>query len=1217
MRRFRKGSLIAGLTLLLPLCALSADDDGTFTITIQGPEVETVQEQTQRPARRQRAQTAASPRAAVTESLQPARSNTTPANSATRRAATANTPAVTANTPAAAPATSATAVQNVNSTGSRTYQIRQGDTIWSVAHRYLPADRSLNEFQIVAAIYRNNPNAFSGGNVNNLLKTSIVIPDNSVIAREKTETGSRLLKQGVMTMPPLDAAPASGTVAPESGKETASNAVQSQTIPEYTATETKIRELQKQRQDEDQTHVTESSVPKQDQIRQDRQDKISANTPKDAGKESTFEQIVKVTPNMSPELAVDTKAIKIMLEGNKDAIDQKIRGMEQQLAEALDRMKKSSAATAKTSADSVATLANQYDHIIANIQQDLISIKGDINKMSQDNDRMREMLLANDEKIEDIQLQLSQYSIAPADNSIDMSHSVMMILFGVGILSLVVLIFFAIMKAKARSRANNIFNDDFDIMDSDSADDNMLLSDANGSVEIEKVEGLDLEDESSETEKQGTNANAIDSASDLIKPSSNTQESSPDAGNTENQEKSEDEKAQEAWDNAAQTEAESDESKAESSEDVAAAWDAAMNEQQEQEKEVEIENKDSSQEDLAASWAAATGTDTEEENTDTSESKDPQEDMAAAWAAATGTDTDEEKSDASESKDPQEDMAAAWAAATGTDTGDASSDVNESEDPQEDMAAAWAAATGTDIGDETSQTNESKDPLDEMGVATGTIDESSNGDAKRDEDPQESSVADDLAESLASATDDTAKEESELSEVKEKNVDVEAEEDLASAWGSGDDSGFDDLERDDIPSGEVEAMAAGMAKAMASDDEASDLVNPEELKVELTENESDPEALADPVADPDIDELNDALSDVHEEQARKDEAFDELSGEEKALLESMNQGTEPLETADVTEDQEGFENSVFDADVNENTTVETQTVEPEVISDNRPAVGGNVDEVLNDDLNLEELLTENTETTEELTEADADEPLDTAEDLTEITDAEDTVAETDVTDDNTPSSDELSDDATLDTTGTEDTADDTDTVSWDTDVADTEEYSSSASELAELETRLGSAANMIDTEADADILNMLSGNVSRLESTQHANEEKAFSENEMSRILSQGVAEDEIESDPIADGNVEAPEVVHEENDLEQVVKNVGPISTLDEFDEDEIKVDSAQSPLNPKEHQYYVDELNLARLYFETGDTEEAIKIIDDVREHGSDDLKKEAEKILKNYGN
>ena len=54
---------------------------------------------------------------------------------------------------------------------------------------------------------------------------------------------------------------------------------------------------------------------------------------------------------------------------------------------------------------------------------------------------------------------------------------------------------------------------------------------------------------------------------------------------------------------------------------------------------------------------------------------------------------------------------------------------------------------------------------------------------------------------------------------------------------------------------------------------------------------------------------------------------------------------------------------------------------------------------------------------------------------------------------------------------------------------------------------------------------------------------------------------------------------------------------------------------LSSRQHQYLSDELNLARLYFETGDTEEALKLVQEISERGSDDLKSGAQALKDEY--
>ena len=213
--------------------------------------------------------------------------------------------------------------------------------------------------------------------------------------------------------------------------------------------------------------------------------------------------------------SVDAQAIRIMLDETKKSIDAKTRQLENQLAQAIERMKKSTAMTAQTSADSVSTLASQYDNIIAGIQQDIIELKGRMSKMSQDNDRMREMLLANDEKLEDIQLQMTQYSVSTADANLELDKPVLMILFGSGLLTLVLIILVIIFKLRTRA-SQRALSDDFDF--DDSVADDVLLSNADGSIDLETPTDVEDEDQSKGGRSETVNANALDA------PSSNPSE---------------------------------------------------------------------------------------------------------------------------------------------------------------------------------------------------------------------------------------------------------------------------------------------------------------------------------------------------------------------------------------------------------------------------------------------------------------------------------------------------------------------------------------------------------------------------------------------------------------------------------------------------------------------------------------------------------------------
>ena len=711
MHAYKKALLSVALSFLLPFSAMSADEDGTFTITIQGPEVEDTVPQVQpvQPASR-----APVRRAAPRQNRQ-----------ATVNATATRAPAATATRQ---PQTESNAT-SVQQTPARTYSVASGDTIWSVAHRYLPLDRSVNEFQIVASIYRHNRGAFGRGNVNNLLRTTITIPPVSEIARETTDTGSRLLAQGSMTLPPLGNAPATvntqatlnntATHAPATQASKPMQSLSDNDIPQYTATETKIKKLQEEAvkkdlsvampentrgADLDKSQVTEETVP-------------NGNNEGSADNNKKAEAAKAMSADLAAA-AVDAQSIRIMLDGNKKAIDEKTKVLEQQLAEAMDRMKKTSAATAKTAADSVSTLASQYDNIISGLQQDIIEIKGNISKISQDNDRMREMLLANDEKIEDMQLQLSQFSVSTPTSVVDLDKPVMMILFGAGLLALVLMIVFLIIKLKSRASAK--MTDDFDVEDDYSSDDT-LLSDENGSIDLEAPVSGDEEPDTTdipqrELDKNNNSINSpSDSASDVEvalneKKQADAEESAsnateiPDnsatADNTgADATATEKDPAQEAWDNAATTNS-SDEIK--DDKDVMDEWSKALDEQTGSEKNVDLdkdENKDTSQDDMASAWEAALN---EQENSekkdDDNKAKSDDEAMADAWSAALNEQKEaEEKTEdkANGSKSEEEAMADAWSAALNEqkEAEEKSEEKNNaSKSEEEAMADAWSAA---------------------------------------------------------------------------------------------------------------------------------------------------------------------------------------------------------------------------------------------------------------------------------------------------------------------------------------------------------------------------------------------------------------------------------------------------------------------------------------------------------------------------------------------
>ena len=1026
MHAYKKALLSVALSFLLPFSAMSADEDGTFTITIQGPEVEDTVPQVQpvQPASR-----APVRRAAPRQNRQ-----------ATVNATATRAPAATATRQ---PQTESNAT-SVQQTPARTYSVASGDTIWSVAHRYLPLDRSVNEFQIVASIYRHNRGAFGRGNVNNLLRTTITIPPVSEIARETTDTGSRLLAQGSMTLPPLGNAPATvntqatlnntATPAPATQASKPMQSLSDNDIPQYTATETKIKKLQEEAvkkdlsvampentrgADLDKSQVTEETVP-------------NGNNEGSADNNKKAEAAKAMSADLAAA-AVDAQSIRIMLDGNKKAIDEKTKVLEQQLAEAMDRMKKTSAATAKTAADSVSTLASQYDNIISGLQQDIIEIKGNISKLSQDNDRMREMLLANDEKIEDMQLQLSQFSVSTPTSVVDLDKPVMMILFGAGLLALVLMIVFLIIKLKSRASAK--MTDDFDVEDDYSSDDT-LLSDENGSIDLEAPVSGDEEPDTTdipqrELDKNNNSINSpSDSASDVEvalneKKQADAEESASNAAEIPDNSATADntgadatatekDPAQEAWDNAATTNS-SDEIK--DDKDVMDEWSKALDEQTGSEKNVDLdkdENKDTSQDDMASAWEAALNEQENSEKKDDDKAKSDDEAMADAWSAALNEQKEaEEKTEdkANAPKSEEEAMADAWSAALNEqkEAEEKTEDkANASKSEEEAMADAWSAALNEQKEAEEKTEDKAKAPKSEEDpVADATAQESvtektSSKENREAEDTAPKSEEEAITEAMNKAYEnaDSAKE----SETSDVATDVTDNADIDSIVDDADKESVAEQENtaESTPSDETESKE----ESPATDDILADDVKVEDVSEDellnhlkdnsdkiLEENHVDPETLdikaepsqaeisdnvdadASDVADP-LDASNkaeDAAELSKEEPVSSEDPQEQLSGEEKAFLESMSDN----KNSDNTEDEKAETDAEFEN--NDRKEDNIPEAEAEEISDDEVpknnSVGKNVDEVLNDDLNLEDLLMGNDNVVDAPEEAESSEKI--------------------------------------------------------------------------------------------------------------------------------------------------------------------------------------------------------------------------------------------------
>lgn len=1316
MHGLKNFSLSIVLSALLSVSAHAVDEDGTFTITIQGPEEEQIQQVAPRQTAPSRANVATNvqrrqPTRTVDATNNPNRqARTTPRGATTTQSnATTTTVAKTSNIP--------------NFANDRRYEVKAGDTIWSVAHRYLPQDRSFNEFQIVASIYRHNPKAFANNNVNALQKTTLVIPDDKLMALESAQIGSALLSRGTLQMPALDYSSLTKTDTPK--VETTTTVTTTTTTTTPTTTETKVAKKEETPKSEDETlPVYEATETKIKRLQEEEAKKeLSQLTPNDdpnaqnENKNAKNKELIDLTKGST---AIDVKAINLMLDENKKMVESKLRVLENQLAEALERMKKSSAATAKTATDSVATLAGQYDNIIAKIQQDLIEIKGNINRLSQDNDRLREMLLANDEKIEDMQLQLSQFSITVPESSVDLNKPVMMILFGAGLLALVMIVLFIIFKAKYRSN-QRVLTDDFDVDDgSYDSDDTSLLSDENGSVEIETPTGEEYEDETEPNKEEPKKEEAQDNKDNKEnKEETAKTEESPVEADTSTP-KEEEDSVQKAWDEAANTKAE--EPKADKA--VLDEWSQALDEQEQQEnKQVDVSRDDES---VADAWADALKEQNKAEN-NTEEAKSASsslDDDMSAWTEAfkeqeESQDHELPPGEASVSTE-QKDMADAWAKALEEQEKEAkeaqvsdavetpvedekvkenSADIPEAQTTLEDQtsepasdtqstqeaeiakAMANSSAPSVDVAEAEASKVESQETLDHDYLQEHDQDAVKVEDVNEDEllnqisgNVDEALKHADETEQIVESSENNASEPSKDEVVAEDNKDhteALAEDDIANATLSGEEKALLDslakhqeqVAQDETVDAEFESDESAQQESENNQDSKSHKVDPK-LGSKVDEVLNDDLDLEDILAQNDNTEVIDAEpEEVHEsedkntdvtsanedtvaipqeneveaepqvEEAVIDEpvAVDEVSVEpkpnEKASIQNVTEDTvaaEPIAT-EIDANTDDLVQDNLDKSLNsDDKTSEQGVVSWAVPNDDYDVVQAHKEQAqaedtttqLQDDTGAEETVTEPSDTLDQ--NENEEEPSETIVEDEDVAANVNTEADTEVA----KPQEEVVTTEPVETkveeikTEPQANADDTQAEALDTQTVDSEAVAdvdtadeSSADDLRELEIRLGASRADYDPGADQDLMNMLGG----------ANEEPAIDEHhdlqgDVGSMLSDEIAKAASKSEL---------ETVDPQNEvLEQVFDKIGPISAIDPSEESDTITSEADTTLdneqqNSKEYQYYVDELNLARLYFETGDTEEAIKIIDDVKENATEDLKEEAIKIMQSYGN
>ncbi len=554
--------------------------------------------------------------------------------------------------------------------GNRTYDVQNKDTIWSIATKFVPNDRSVSEFQVIASIYRNNPNAFGNKNINNLKKGTLIIPPVKEIARESAEYGRRILQDGVYDLPRLT--PLNLAAAP---------------IPNYEATETRLRE-----QEEIKT-VEDPRLESKNGDALSALNVLQSHNTKDNPSQSVSNLIENDPKNATNE--VNMEAFSMLLDNAKRDFDAKIKFYDDRMNSILQNMRSGSDNAAKEAYKNTENLARQYDEMISQMQENIISMRGHLSKLETENERMRDMLLANDEKLEELEMKLSDYQIDRGPKE-TFSRPVILILCGVGVLMMMLLLTFLYFRSKTRSRAQEI-TDEFGFDDKSTGVDSLIsdtdlmdgieppphMDDGMGNLGDDSHDSFDDLDKHDETinlfednEDISINDEPKDKSKDVVekqdKKSLNKESNQDNSPKDDKKDLSEDEKLAAAWEaslnNEKNEDKKEDSQEKELSEDekLAAAWEASLNNEKSEDKKEDSQEKELSED--------------EKDKKEDSQEKELSEDekLAAAWEASLNNEKSEDKKEDSQEKELSEDekLAAAWAKAL-DEQGSESSDNGE------------------------------------------------------------------------------------------------------------------------------------------------------------------------------------------------------------------------------------------------------------------------------------------------------------------------------------------------------------------------------------------------------------------------------------------------------------------------------------------------------------------------------------------------------------
>ena len=388
------------------------------------------------------------------------------------------------------------------------------ETIWSIAHRYSAPYANVNEFQAVASIYRNNRNAFDNDNVNNVRRgATLNIPVAEEMALEQTSTGSELLSRGTATLPPLDRSSLLANNQGQQGQQTAAAGQGSQG-------DININVTQNNQGGGQMSPITGSDNPLVPPLSDGtpvqtqtptfvaRETMLRGATPIYEAPEGSYDnpyaQVITDeqlaadnaarTQENVPQLShssLDLHAIEQLLDKTERNIQSAQQDIYQRLDSNIQRSAQVARATAEEAAkEEVGALINQYEQIIAQLQQSNSDLRSSLSRINKQVEQIRGMQIetadsvaALGQKVEDTSGLGSSLGGSGSSNKMSLeSGPVMWILLGFGVLALLLSIGLFVFKSRMRRDRANRFDyddDDGDFVDDDDMEMSELLARSN------------------------------------------------------------------------------------------------------------------------------------------------------------------------------------------------------------------------------------------------------------------------------------------------------------------------------------------------------------------------------------------------------------------------------------------------------------------------------------------------------------------------------------------------------------------------------------------------------------------------------------------------------------------------------------------------------------------------------------------------------------------